>query len=554
MSAQSEWPKRGLLLLLLFSLFAWFAFLDYRKVVKPDEGRYAELAREMAVSGDWVTPRLNGIKYFEKPPLQYWITAAAYRAFGVHDWTARLWTAVAGFLTLLVTYWAGRELFGQAAGLYAAMILGSGVYFVLMGHLATLDMGLTLFTTLSLVGLCYAQRDSASVRERRFGMLITWAAMALAVLSKGLIGIVLAATTLVLYTLVKRDFALWRRLHMIAGLAVFLALAAPWFVAVSMTNPEFPEFFFIHEHLQRFLTDEARREGPAYYFIPILIVGIMPWLLTMVETLWNAFKKRQVPTRFDAGLLLLIWTLFTLLFFSVSQSKLASYILPIFPSLALLMGKRIAELGTSLLTWHILPVIALSIGAFFFIADSAANNPEIAAQPLFQHYANWLYIATAIVLAGSIYALYQVRRNAKMAAVTALSVAGLLAAQVAGNGYESITPLYSSYWLVEQIRPYLKPAIPFYSVKMYDQTLPFYLRRTVTLVDYWDEFSYGIKQEPQLIIPKMDEFRQRWTRDADALAVMQPELYEELRREGFPMQLLVNDGKRAVVKKSMETK
>src|SRR6202521_1845481 len=550
MPAQSPWPKKAMLLLLLFSLFAWFAFLDYRKVVKPDEGRYAEIAREMAATGDWVTPRLNGIKYFEKPPLQYWITATAYRAFGVHDWTARLWTAVAGFLTLMVTYWTGGRVFGEGAGVHAAMVAGSSPYLRVMGHLAPLDMGLTLFTTLSLAGFCCAQRDNATRAETRWAMLTSWAAMALAVLSKGLIGLVLPGATLILYSIIKRDFALWRRLHIVSGLIVFLAIATPWFIAVSLANPEFPQFFFIHEHLQRYFTSVARREAPFYYFLPLLFIGIMPWLITMAEALCNAFRRPTLPAQnFDARLVVLLWTLFTLLFFSLSQSKLPSYILPLFPSLAWLMGKRLAEIKASLLIRHILPIALLAIAAFFLIAFKATHDPEIAAQPSMQDYAIWLHVATGIVLMGSLYALYKVKMNAKTAALAALSVAGLLAAQLAANGYENIAPRYSSYWLVENIRPHLKPGIPFYSVKMYDQTLPFYLRRTVTLVDYLDEFSYGIEQQPDLVIHSMNEFRKQWAKDADALAVLQSELYEELRSEGFPMRLLVNDGKRAIIRK-----
>jgi 4-amino-4-deoxy-L-arabinose transferase-like glycosyltransferase len=540
-----------LLLLVLFSLFVWFAPLEYRKVVKPDEGRYAEIAREMAESGDWVTPRLNGIKYFEKPPLQYWITAAAYKAFGIHDWTARLWTAVAGFLTLLATYWAGRTLLGPAAGLYGAMVLSSSIYFVLLGHLATLDMGLTLFTTLSLCGFCYAQRDDATPSETRLAMLTTWAAMALAVLSKGLIGVVLPGATLVLYSLIKRDFALWRRLHIGTGVIVFLAIAAPWFVAVSVANPEFPGFFFIHEHLQRFATTEAKREGPVYYFIPILLIGTMPWVFAMGDTLWNTLRRRAPRVAgFDTQLVLLIWTAFIFVFFSISQSKLPSYILPIFPSLALLMGKRLAEVETTHLTWQILPIGLLSVATFFLIAYAVEYGPEIATRPLFERYAHWFYVATAIALIGSIYALHKIRRQSKHAALTTFAVTGLLTAQVAGTGYETLAPIYSTYSLVEKIRPYLKPDIPFYSVRTYDQTLPFYLRRTVTLVDFGDEFSYGIKQQPELVIDSLDKFRNRWRDDADALALMQPKLYEQLRGEGLPMQLLVNDERRVVVRKA----
>src|SRR5262245_2394708 len=139
----STWLLRGGLL--LAALLIWFSNLDYRKLIKPDEGRYAEIAREMAVTGDWVTPRLNGIKYFEKPPLQYWATATAYTLFGPHEWTARLWSALTGLFGIALSWWAGRRLFGAAAGAYAAIVLASSLMYVVLGHLNTLDMGLTLF-------------------------------------------------------------------------------------------------------------------------------------------------------------------------------------------------------------------------------------------------------------------------------------------------------------------------------------------------------------------------------------------------------------------------
>ena len=125
-------------------------------------------------------------------------------------------------------------------------------------------------------------------------MLIAWAALALAVLSKGLIGVVLPGGALVLYTLATRDFGVWRRLHLVEGLIVFLAVAAPWFVVVSLKNPEFFDFFFIHEHFKRFLTTEARRPGPWWYFLPILVVGILPWLTVFAWTLPRAWARAPV--------------------------------------------------------------------------------------------------------------------------------------------------------------------------------------------------------------------------------------------------------------------
>ncbi|MBI3068262.1 MAG: glycosyltransferase family 39 protein, partial [Betaproteobacteria bacterium] len=254
--------QRSLLWLLLAVTLIWFSNLEYRKLVRPDEGRYAEIPREMAVSGDWLTPRLNGIKYFEKPPLQYWATAAAYTMFGEHHWTARLWPALTGWLGLLLVFFAGRRLFGNVAGFYSAVVLAGSPLYALVAHVNTLDMGVTFFMTAVLLAFLLAQHAAATPRENRTWMHVAWAAAALAVLSKGLIGVVLPAAALVVYSLVQRDFALWKRLHLASGVALFLLIAAPWFVAVSIANPEFPRFFFVHEHFERFLTTVHKRDQP----------------------------------------------------------------------------------------------------------------------------------------------------------------------------------------------------------------------------------------------------------------------------------------------------
>src|SRR2546423_14326121 len=150
MSGTSEAYFRNRLLALLaaFSLL-WFCNLGYRHLVKPDEGRYAEIPREMVASGDWLTPRLNGYKYFEKPPLQYWVTAAAFTAFGKNEWAARLWTGLTGFLGVLLVFWAGKRLFAPPAGLFGAAVAASCALYVAIGHILTLDMALTFFMSAS---------------------------------------------------------------------------------------------------------------------------------------------------------------------------------------------------------------------------------------------------------------------------------------------------------------------------------------------------------------------------------------------------------------------
>src|SRR5258706_9217613 len=239
-----SFTRNQLLALLAAFTFAWFCNLGYRHLVRPDEGRYAEIPREMVVSGDWLTPRLNGYKYFEKPALQYWITAAAFAAFGQNEWAARLWPGLTGFLGVLLVFWAGKRLFSPPAGLCGAAVAASCTLYVVIGHALTLDMALTFFMSASVFAFAVAQQDSGESERRRW-MLVAWAAAALAVMTKGLVGIVLPAGSVATYVLLHRDWRLLRRLYLIPGRPFVLAIAAPWFLLVSLANPEFSRFFFI---------------------------------------------------------------------------------------------------------------------------------------------------------------------------------------------------------------------------------------------------------------------------------------------------------------------
>ena len=281
--------RRSVWLLLLAVVLIWFGNLEYRKLIRPDEGRYAEIPREMVVSGDWTTPRLNDLKYFEKPPLQYWATAVAYEVFGEHQWTSRLWAALTGFAGILLAWFTGTRLFGREAGIYAALLLGSSTLYALMSHVNTLDMGVTFFITLGIFSLLIAQKEEQATQRRNW-MLLAWAAMALAVLSKGLMGVILPGAALFLYSVFNRDITVWKRMHWFGGLAVFLLVAAPWFVLVIKANPEFFDRFFIYEHYTRFTTKVHGRYQPWYYFVPVLLMGMLPWTMLMFDALLRTWR------------------------------------------------------------------------------------------------------------------------------------------------------------------------------------------------------------------------------------------------------------------------
>ncbi|MEW6313366.1 MAG: glycosyltransferase family 39 protein [Pseudomonadota bacterium] len=546
MTAETMPTRAHLLALLLVLLAVWFANLEYRKLVRPDEGRYAEIPREMVAGGDWVTPRLNAIKYFEKPPLQYWATAAAYEIFGEHHWTARLWPALTGLAGILLICYAGSVLFGAQAGLYAALALASSFLYVLIGHLNTLDMGVTFFLTLGLCGFLLAQRDGATRRQTRNWMWITWAALGCSVLSKGLIGLALPGAVLVLYTLVQRDFALWKRLHLASGLAILLAFTVPWFVAVSHANPEFFHFFFIHEHFERFLTKAHGRYQPWWYFVPILAAGMLPWLIVMFDALARAWRKAE--GRFQPQRFLLVWTVFIYFFFSISSSKLPSYILPIFPALALLIGARLSAISARTLFWQVLPVALLAAAALAMSPQVVKVASDEVPLELYRNYVPWLLAASATMLMGATYACWQCYHNKLAPAVIALGITGLVAAQLGLSGHDSLSPSNSAYHVAQKIKPYLRDDAPFYSVATYEQTLPFYIKRPVTLVAFQDEMAFGLQQEPQLWLPDLAAFEQAWRQAPYALALMAPETYAQLQQSGLPMQEIARDTRRVIVK------
>jgi 4-amino-4-deoxy-L-arabinose transferase-like glycosyltransferase len=539
--------KRWWCLLLMVAVI-WFGTLEYRKLIKPDEGRYAEIPREMIVSGDWVTPRLNDLKYFEKPPLQYWATAAAYTVFGEHQWSSRLWPALTGFCGLLLVWFAGTRLFGREAGQYATLILGSSFLYVAIGHINTLDMGVTFFLTLGIVGLLLGQQAEADTRTRRNWLYCAWAALGLAVLSKGLIGLVLPAAALVIYSVLQRDLTPWKRLNLVTGLLMFLLVTAPWFILVMKANPEFFERFFIYEHYTRFSTKDLGRYQPWYYFIPILLAGMLPWTILMFDTLLRTWKGSvYIGKAFNPERFLLIWVVFIYAFFSVSGSKLPSYLLPIFPALALLMGKRLDEMRERVLLWQLAPVLLVPVVTLGF----APFTELLAESPLkiemYRDYATWAVVAALILLFGLISGMVLLTRKKKSLAVLVVALSSLIGVQIVLSGHNTVARWRSAYHIAESIRPYVKPDIPLYSVGTYEQTLPFYLKRTFTLVDYQNEMAFGIMQEPQRWIPDIASFAKIWDKQPAALAIMPVQLYPQLTQQGLAMKIIFEDTQHIVV-------
>lgn len=344
-------PAKDIVVLLVLFGVLFFLFLGKFPLTEPDEGRYAEIPREMIALGDFITPHLNYVKYFEKPPLYYWMTAFSYAVLGQNEFAARFPAALCGLLGVLLTYFFGRKLFDRRTALLSALILGSSGGYLALGRVTIIDMALTLCLTAALGFFLLASREG----ERRKGLFyhLFYICAALAVLAKGLIGIVLPVGIIFFYLLISRRWNVLKEKRLLTGVPLFLLVAAPWFILVSIRNPEFARFFFIHEHFERYLTKVHGRYKPFWFFIPVLIGLLFPWSF-FLPTAWRTFWTRRKAIESDSIRFLFLWGGLIFIFFSFSDSKLIPYILPVLPAAALVIGRTFFLLfdGEIALTRH----------------------------------------------------------------------------------------------------------------------------------------------------------------------------------------------------------
>jgi 4-amino-4-deoxy-L-arabinose transferase-like glycosyltransferase len=522
----------------------WFALLAGRALYDPDEGRYAEIPREMLSGGDWVIPHLNALVYLEKPPLQYWLTALAFRGLGQSEFTARLCTGLAGYLSLVTVFFLGRRLWGADAGVRALSFTSASTLFVLLGHQLTLDMLLCFFLTAALGCFLMAQARRDGSEAWRAWMLGCWAAMALAVLTKGLIGALIPAATLGLYMAWQRDWQLLRRLNLRWGLPLFGAIAVPWFALAARANPQFLTFFFIREHFQRFLTPIEHRTQPWWFFVPVLAVGIMPWLPQAARALVSTFREPVPRGQFDAARLLCIWCVFVMIFFSCSDSKLIPYILPAVPALALLCAGRKAGNCSGALLMGALLSLASSLGVLAYASGLWTSGD---ARALLQLIRPALFGICALLAAGALLCAACARQGRPRAALAALCAAWFLASGTILVAGEAAQGLYSAKDVALELQRQAAAADPIFTVQSYQQSLPFYLRRPVILVDYRDEFDLGLTQDPQRGIATLRQFARVWQPLSGGFAVMPPGTRDRLAALGVPMRETARFPERVIV-------
>jgi 4-amino-4-deoxy-L-arabinose transferase-like glycosyltransferase len=478
--------KHLLTILLLAYMFFLHGIGSY-SLKEPDEGRYAEIPREMIELKDYVVPHLNYVRYFEKPPLFYWAVAASYKAFGESEWSVRLPNALSALICVIALYLCIRRWFGERVAFLSSVVLQSSFGFFAMARIVTIDMFFTLWTSLALLFFWGYYKE-----RKPFFIYLFYCALALATLAKGPVVLILMGATLIAYLLTEGNIAFLKEMKFLKGLLIYGILTVPWIVLISLKEKEFLYFFFIDQHVLRFLTTKHRRSGPFYYFIPVLLGGMFPWSLFIPRAVVSLWSRKELR-------LLFIWSGVVFVFFSVSSSKLPPYILPLFPSLSVIIASLFADKWEqSAKRRHEIVAYALVFLVFStsaFIQGNSAFFPLIGAiSPDARDIVNGLQgfsIAVSVVslvLAG----LFLCRRSAEYSFIfQSLILYSFFAVLILILNANTIDKVNTTKKLATMINQEGSKVEYLFTYGTFEETLPFYTKRPVLVVSFKGELEMG---------------------------------------------------------------
>lgn len=332
----------NIVLLLCVAGIITFSYLGSLPLLDPDEPVYAETAREMLQYHDFISPRIYGDFWYDKPPMYYWLVAGAFKIFGVSEFAARFPSALLATAGAVLVYLSGRKLFGERAGILAGLILATSLEYFYLSKAAVTDITLTFFLTAALLAFLQGK------------YYFFYGCAALAVVTKGPIGIIFCSVIPGLYIMLTGNWVLLKRMKVLTGMVLFGVIALPWYILMYQYHGmDFIDTFLGFHNVTRFLQPEHSSGTLWYYYVPVIIFGFFPWIAFMVQAIYAALKDKSVNQQRLA--FLVIWAATVFGFFTFSQTKLVSYILPMYPPIALLVGwyidKAWSENTFSILKW-----------------------------------------------------------------------------------------------------------------------------------------------------------------------------------------------------------
>jgi len=483
--------RRAVALFFLAVAILYYSALGTIPLLEPDEGRYAEIPREMLATGDFVTPHLNGVVYLEKPPLFYWGNAISLAAFGETEFAARFFTATVSIAGVVLTYWMGTTLAGWRTGLFSAMVLSTSLYYYFVGRINTLDMTLAVAMV---VAVFPAYLYLSGKRDRRRYLHLSYAGAALAFLAKGLVGIVFPAAILLLWMLLSRRHREIGKAVSLPGIALFLAIALPWVVLVQRANPDFLWFFFVREHFLRYATKMHRRYQPFWYLLPYVVAGLLPWLAFGRRAAMALRGRAKEFFAAEDRRFLLCWVLFVLLFFSFSRSKLITYVAPLFPPLAVLFGRALdlwadREDGAARCRFPLAIAAILAAGMLAFPPHT--RYPIEAGR-----WAPLCALPAALILAWGIVPLFVRRLGAEKVVCLSFLLLALFLTSLNRPAAEYLGRYKSVKRLSSVLSASLRKEDVVVQYGGYRHGVPFYTKRRCVLVNTVAELEFGADRSP----------------------------------------------------------
>lgn len=524
----------GLFLCIFYSIW-----LGSHPLFTPDEGRYSEAAREMVMSGDYITPRINGVVFLDKPILYYWLQASAIKLFGLNEFALRFWPALLGVLSCLFMYLAGHQLFNRRTGIISALILATTPLYYGGAHYANLDLEVGSLISITLLSFMVAIHTNGRLRTPAF--ITAYFFAGLACLTKGLIGAVFPALIGGLWIVLLNRWSLFKNMRLVTGILLFAAIVLPWYTLAQLANPQFFHYFFIDQQVSRFLTTAAYNcQNASWFYLPIIALGFFPWTVFVIQaigqSLANIWKNRQSHSK---ELFLLLWVVVIFTFFSIPHSKTLGYILPIFPGLALLTGYYV---NTQWQTKH----KSFQLGVWMYIGITLAIVMGYLALPLVRmlgiNNALMPYVTFTIALFFlSSITIFFLRNAAPNKIITVLFVTAvlfLLGLNISSTALnqKSIKPL--AVYLKQVMKPEDEIAIYY----RYYQDLPIYLEKRITMVADWAatdipqndnwvrEMWYGMPyQDTSNWLILENAFWQRWHSQKHMFVMLNQSYFDEFR-------------------------
>lgn len=538
---------------LLVIVTAWFLLLlGYAPLIIQDEGRYVGIAREMLNQHDWLVPWYNGVPFFDKPILYYWLEMVSLKFFGVSEFTARLPQALLGVAGVLMTYHTCRRLFNLQTALLSAVTLSVAPLYFLLAHYADMDLEVAVFIGLSLMSLLIAQQPDSTRAQCRYYMWAAYAAAGCAILTKGFMGIVLPMIVGGLWLFYTRQWQIFKRLHIGVGLIILLAINLPWDIAMKLRFADYWHYFFYQLQFARYFAHNFTHIEPFWFYLPVLLIGTLPVSLLCLSRLFNwrgiTWRAPKQPNR----AFFIIWFVAIYVFFSVAHTKLIGYMIPVMPAISVLAGMRLASWWRGESKFGVADGVITVLGFIVFAAAFALVpyffTDLAAAGGQYHAYAIALVMALAAIVSLGAW----LKQKSRVVIVTALLATAVMNILVIVCPALQRTNLY----LYKDAERYITPTTPVVMYYTYLYDAPFYLNRRSILVNDWHmdlpvfedswhwRMQYGAKQTPESAKRWMvseQVFNRMWSSKQSMVVFVDKAMYSRFVKNRSPKPVIISD-------------